>query len=195
MAIVQISKIQQRRGLQQDLPQLAGGEIAWSIDSRRIYIGNGTIDEGAPVEGLTEILTEFSVTNFTNTLTANVTALQSSVAVIQGNLVTINANIAALQAGTLSSSVATLTGGTTGLIVGVQPSNGVISYTLAQGSSIRTGAIKYSFSNSTVSYDEEYTQDATTTVQFAMTANSSYASLNYNNPSVTSTLTYRIQAF
>ena len=195
MAIVQISKIQQRRGLQQDLPQLASGEIGWSIDTRRIYIGNGNIDEGAPVEGRTEILTEFSIINFTDTLTSNVATLQSDISVLQGNIVTINAEIATLQAGTLSSNVATLTGGTTGLITGLSTSNGVINYTLAQGSSVRSGAIKYSFSNSTVSYDEEYTQDATTNLTLTMTANSGYASLNYNNPGVTSTLTYRTQAF
>jgi hypothetical protein len=62
MAIVQISRIQHRRGLQQDLPQLASAELGWSIDERRLYIGNGTIEEGAPTEGVTEILTEY--TNF-----------------------------------------------------------------------------------------------------------------------------------
>ncbi|MCX7592433.1 MAG: hypothetical protein N2235_01485 [Fischerella sp.] len=60
MAIVQISSIQHRRGLQQDLPQLASGELGWALDSRRLYIGNGTPEEGAPVVGNTEILTEFS---------------------------------------------------------------------------------------------------------------------------------------
>jgi Pectate lyase superfamily protein/Major tropism determinant N-terminal domain len=57
MAIVQISRIQQRRGLQQDLPQLAGGEFGWSVDTRRLFIGNGTLQEGAPELGTTEILT------------------------------------------------------------------------------------------------------------------------------------------
>lgn len=60
MAIVQISKIQHRKGLQENLPQLAGAELGWSVDQRRLYIGNGTLDEGAPVIGNTEILTEFS---------------------------------------------------------------------------------------------------------------------------------------
>lgn len=60
MAIVQISQIQLRRGLQQDLPQLASAEMGWSLDSRRLYIGNGTLLEGAPTEGVTEILTEHS---------------------------------------------------------------------------------------------------------------------------------------
>jgi len=57
MAVIQISKIQVRRGLQENLPQLASGEMGWSIDSRKLYIGNGTLSEGAPQIGNTEILT------------------------------------------------------------------------------------------------------------------------------------------
>jgi len=60
VAIVQISQITNRKGLQIDLPQLAGAELGWSIDERRLWIGNGTLAEGAPVVGNTEILTEFS---------------------------------------------------------------------------------------------------------------------------------------
>lgn len=60
MAILQISKIQQRRGLQEDLPALSSAEFGWSIDVQKLYIGNGTIQEGAPELGVTEILTEHS---------------------------------------------------------------------------------------------------------------------------------------
>lgn len=60
MAIVQISRITNRKGLQENLPQLSGAELGWSIDTRRLFIGNGTLEEGAPVVGNTEILTEFS---------------------------------------------------------------------------------------------------------------------------------------
>lgn len=60
MAVTQISRIQHRRGLQQDLPQLASAELGWSVDTRRLYIGNGTLEEGAPTVGVTEILTEYS---------------------------------------------------------------------------------------------------------------------------------------
>jgi len=60
LAIVQISRITQRKGLQENLPQLAGAEFGWSVDERRLFIGNGTLQEGAPVIGNTEILTEFS---------------------------------------------------------------------------------------------------------------------------------------
>ena len=64
MAILQISQMQVRRGLNQDLPQLASGELGWSLDTRQLYIGNGTIAEGAPSLGVTEILTQYS--NFAN---------------------------------------------------------------------------------------------------------------------------------
>ena len=61
MAILQISRITQRKGLEQDLPQpLAGAEFGWAVDQRRLYIGNGDLVDGAPVVGNTEILTEFS---------------------------------------------------------------------------------------------------------------------------------------
>ena len=60
MAVTQISRIQHRRGLDQDLPQLAGAELGWSVDTRKLYIGNGTIEEGAPATGVTEVLTEYT---------------------------------------------------------------------------------------------------------------------------------------
>jgi hypothetical protein len=60
VAIVQISQITNRKGLQIDLPQLAGAELGWSTDERRLFIGNGTLEDGAPVIGNTEVLTEFS---------------------------------------------------------------------------------------------------------------------------------------
>jgi hypothetical protein len=61
VAIVQISRITNRKGLAVDLPEpLAGAELGWVVDERRLFIGNGTLEEGAPVVGNTEVLTEFS---------------------------------------------------------------------------------------------------------------------------------------
>jgi hypothetical protein len=61
VAILQISRITQRKGLAQDLPEpLAGAELGWAIDERKLYIGNGELAEGAPYVGNTEVLTEFS---------------------------------------------------------------------------------------------------------------------------------------
>ena len=78
MAIVQISQIKHRRGTNETLPQLASAELGWSVDTRQLYIGNGTLEEGAPEVGNTEILTQYSniagVTKYTQTLTNNTTA-------------------------------------------------------------------------------------------------------------------------
>ena len=61
MAIVQISRITNRKGLIEDLPQpLASAELGWAADTRQLFIGNGDLADGAPVVGNTEILTEFS---------------------------------------------------------------------------------------------------------------------------------------
>lgn len=62
MAVVQISRIQHRRGQKNTgsgLPQLASGELGWAIDTRELYIGNGSVSEGAPAVGNTKILTEY----------------------------------------------------------------------------------------------------------------------------------------
>ena len=61
MAVVQISRIQQRRGKKNDgtgVPQLASAEFAWCVDSQELFIGNGSVAEGSPFVGNTKILTE-----------------------------------------------------------------------------------------------------------------------------------------
>jgi hypothetical protein len=61
MAVVQISRIQIRRGRESSgtgLPQLAGGEFGWAVDTQSLYIGNGAVVEGAPAVGNTKIITE-----------------------------------------------------------------------------------------------------------------------------------------
>jgi len=60
MAVIQISKMQVRRGqtAQTTFPQLSSGEFGWSIDQQELYIGNGAVSEGAPAVGNTRILTE-----------------------------------------------------------------------------------------------------------------------------------------
>ena len=68
MPIVSISRIQHRRGKKTDLPQLAAGELGWVIDDQRLYIGNGTVADGAPAVGNTEIVTAGS-SAFTTALT------------------------------------------------------------------------------------------------------------------------------
>lgn len=61
MSIVQISKIQVRRGQKNSnsgVPQLSSAEFAWAVDSQELFIGNGSVAEGAPYVGNTKILTE-----------------------------------------------------------------------------------------------------------------------------------------
>lgn len=64
MAVIQVSHVQVRRGYLQDLGHLSSGELGWAIDRRKLFIGNGSIAEGAPVEGMTEIMTSESLLQF-----------------------------------------------------------------------------------------------------------------------------------
>jgi hypothetical protein len=71
MAVVQISRIQVRRGKENTetgIPQLASGEIAWAIDTQQLYIGNGSISEGAPAIGNTRLLTSADLVGERNIL-------------------------------------------------------------------------------------------------------------------------------
>lgn len=61
MAVVQISRIQLRRGQKNTatgIPQLASGEMAWAIDAQELYIGSGSVNEGAPAVENIRVLTE-----------------------------------------------------------------------------------------------------------------------------------------
>lgn len=87
MAVVQISRIQVRRGKANSgtgFPQLASGEMGWAIDTQELYIGNGAVSEGAPAVGNTKVLTENDLTaqgNFLNLIQhiykANDTTIQT----------------------------------------------------------------------------------------------------------------------
>lgn len=61
MAVIQISKIQVRRGQKLTgigVPQLSSAEFAWAVDTQELFIGNGSVSDGAPEVGNTRILTE-----------------------------------------------------------------------------------------------------------------------------------------
>lgn len=176
MAIVQISRIQIRRGLNQDLPTLASAEMAWSVDTRQLYIGNGTLAEGAPTEGVTEILTEYSILDFTNSLTANITTLQEQVAQLESTIGV--------------PTVVSLPTGGSGTVTTTTANNAVINYTLNQGTKQRTGYIRMSYYKATPSivYDEEYNETATTDIVFSMDANTTQANLKYATTTATQLL-------
>lgn len=79
MAVLQISRIQVRRGKKNSgtgIPQLSSGEFGWAVDTQELYIGNGSVLDGAPNVGNTRVLTE----NDYNTLVQSVfdTILQSN---------------------------------------------------------------------------------------------------------------------
>ena len=63
MAVLQISKIQIRRGKSngQPVPQLASGELAWATDTQTLWIGNGDTNpqtDASPTIGNTKVITE-----------------------------------------------------------------------------------------------------------------------------------------
>jgi len=62
VAVVQISKIQVRRGRKNSvsgtIPTLSSAEFAWAVDTQELFIGNGSVADGAPYVGNTKILTE-----------------------------------------------------------------------------------------------------------------------------------------
>lgn len=65
MAVIQISKIQVRRGQTSStgMPQLSSGEFGWSIDNQELFIGPGSIAEGAPDTNNVKLLTERDLFN------------------------------------------------------------------------------------------------------------------------------------
>jgi hypothetical protein len=173
MAVVQISKIQHRRGLQQDLPQLSSAELGWSVDTQQLYIGNGTLEEGAPALGLTEILTEHSIVDITTQI---------------NNL---NANVGVLAAQVPVTNTVTLAAASSGLLIGLYANAATVSYSLYQGANRRTGLLRVSHNSTSIAYDEEYTEPADTDITFTMDSNSSYANLNYSTTTST-TITYTV---
>jgi hypothetical protein len=58
MAIIQISKLQQRSGNLVDLPQLSEAEFGWASDEKRLFIGKETPNENI------EVLTSYSQIDF-----------------------------------------------------------------------------------------------------------------------------------
>lgn len=68
MAVVQISRIQHRSGVSDNLPQLARGEIGLAVDTRKVYIGNGGSNAPA-VENIEFLTTRSNVIGLADTYT------------------------------------------------------------------------------------------------------------------------------
>ena len=185
MAVIQISKIQVRRGLQENLPQLASGELGWSVDERRLYIGNGTLAEGAPTVGVTEIITEYSEDNNA----ANITLLQSNVNILQSYASLTSNNVAkttlvlANNTSSATNTALTLTDSLTNLI----------DYRITRGIEARVGTIKVTqISGNVAVVDDEYTETGDTGVILSFFAYGNSAVLRYTttNTSTSANLTY-----
>ena len=184
MAVIQISRIQHRRGLQADLPNLASAELGWSVDTRQLYIGNGTIEEGAPSLGKTEILTQYSILDFTQGFGGNVTALQSNVATINANILALSNTVANIAA-TITSTEVILAANSAGTITSLPVNNAEVVYTLTQGVKQRTGKFQLNRVNSTVNYDDEYNETATTDIVLSSTGNTTHANIDYTTTTTT----------
>lgn len=190
MAVTQISKIQVRRGLQEDLPQLASAEFGWSIDERRLYIGNGTLEEGAPVTGRTEILTSQSIYNEL----AAVAVLQGNVANIEADITSIQSNVADLQLLTGVNSL-TLENNITANI-GAVDNPTIMSYSITRNSNRRVGTLTAANYGAITSVDDEYTETADIGVTFGFTGNVLYyTTTNIVGPSNIAEMKFHVTIF
>lgn len=196
MAVVQISKIQLRRGLQENLPQLASAELGWSVDEQRLYIGNGTLAEGAPFVGNTEILTAKSI----YTELALIETLHSNVANLQANVTTLQSDVSSLQA---SLGVQTLTfldnrptAINTAITLNSLTSN-TYDYTIVRGTTSRVGTLKVTELLGTAVFEDDYVETASTGVVLGFISNVNAAIMTYTTTSTTlpATFTYYTRPF
>lgn len=188
MAVIQISKIQVRRGLEENLPQLAAGELGWSTDTRRLFIGNGVTGapDYAPEAGNTEILTVFAA----EALEVRVDDLEANVAYLQANVTSLNSAIGL-------STITLLDNSTANTAVIIQRS-GVLDYSILRNTAVRTGTITVSQEAGTAVFDDSYTEPSGTVgVTLGFTANGSNVSLSYTTTSTGSnaTLSYYLRSF
>ena len=179
MAVIQISKIQVRRGLQENLPQLSSGEMGWSVDERRLYIGNGTLVEGAPTVGVTEILTEYSNVILTaSSIAANIVIAALADAAAETLLDNTTANIGNITISTVNSRI--------------------IDYNIIRGTDTRVGSIKVTNLNGAPVIEDDYTETANIGVALTFVANSSNVTMSYttsNSSGTSATLNYYIKTF
>lgn len=166
MAVTQISKIQIRRGLQENLPQLSSAEMGWSIDEQRLFIGNGTLAEGAPMVGVTEILTAQSIYSEL----ALIESLESNVANMTANITSIQSDITNIQSNIAMGTI-TLTNNTTSGNLGITDIPTFLEYSIIRGSATRFGWLKGAYLNGVPLLDDEYTESADVGVTFGFTGN------------------------
>ncbi len=185
MAVITVSKIQVRSGLQEDLPALDTGEFGWCVDTQRLFIGKGTLAEGAPVTGVTEVLTEYSAglinlsIDLVNANIANLNASLANISPVVSNLVPITISISNNQSSIVNIANVTVANLT----------SQIINYTILRNTASRIGSIKVTTVNGAVSFDDEYSENNATGVILYFTGNSvsntavlGYTSTNTGDP-------------
>ena len=189
MAVIQVSQIQVRSGYQEDLPSLATGEFGWCVDTQRLFIGKGTLAEGAPVTGVTEVLTEYSI----GLINVGLVALEANVANLAANVATLTSIV-----GNLTPRTVTLLNNTTaniGAIAIWSANSQIISYNITRNTAIRIGSIKVTNLAGNVVFDDDYNETISTGVTLSFSANANAVVMGYTttNIGVGGNLTYVYQ--
>jgi hypothetical protein len=189
MAVIQVSQIQVRSGYQEDLPTLSTGEFGWCIDTQRLFIGKGTLAEGAPETGVTEILTEYSI----GLINVNIVALEANVANLSANVATLTSVV-----GNLVPQTVTLNNNATANIAAItipSANSQIISYNITRNTAIRIGSIKVTNLVGNVAFDDDYSETAVTGVTLSFGSNANAIVLGYTttNTGDNATLTYVFQ--
>jgi len=189
MAVIQISKIQVRRGYQEDIPQLASGELGWSIDERRLFIGNGTLTEGAPEIGITEVLTIYSP----------IGAALGNIGIIESNLANLTSRVTALEANAASTvfsvTLADNTPTATNTSVILTTTRSIIEYSIIRGIATRVGTITLTQINGVAALQDDYSETTDTgivlnafafgnssVIRYTSTSTANLATLYYYTP-------------
>jgi hypothetical protein len=198
MAVLEVAKIQVRSGLQENLPALDTGEFGWCVDTQRLFIGKGTLAEGAPQTGVTEILTEYSI----GLINIGLVALEANVANLTANVTTLQSNVATLQAAILfysttladnTSTAANITySGNNVVQISTLKSNS-FEYSITRGTTSRVGTVKVTNSNGVPYYEDEYSETAVIGVTLSFANIGGNAVLQYTTTSTGSTATFNYQ--
>jgi hypothetical protein len=195
MAVLEVAKIQVRSGLYEDLPALDTGEFGWCVDTQQLFIGKGTLAEGAPETGVTEILTEYTVASIINSFNslnanvANITAVTNAITSQIGNLIPVSV--------TLSNNQSTLANITAVAIEAYGARD--LNYRIVMNARVRSGTISVvQTQGNLITFSDDYVESGDTGVNLYFTGNASTqtAVLGYTSTaSTTGNLTYYLQSF
>jgi len=189
MAVLEVAKIQVRSGLQENLPALDTGEFGWCVDTQRLFIGKGTLAEGAPQTGVTEILTEYSI----GLINVGIISLEANVANLAANVATLTSIVS-----NLTPQTVTLLNNTTANITPItvwSANSQLISYSITRNTAIRIGSLKVTNLSGNVVYDDDYSETAVTGVTLSFGSNANAVVLGYTstNTGDNASLTYVYQ--